>query len=254
MLSTVTWRCTRSVQSSLTSDVENLRNKCRGLLEKWPFLGWSRIHPPSYNRFIPYFTHRIFVWFIHHHLVVQFLPRLINSICNVIGHLINRHSWRGSTETATSQQHKVDNQPSATLPFWDLSISHSDTSIFEKIPFSHYQQLCIHGNVGMSFWWLDVLPNWTSSDYGIDMLDLASSSVESTCFIHCTLVSYFVLLFHTCAALQSNRRLWEGQSSVWLVFWCQWPWRSTFPLSEKHRSQTKTPEEDVCPMQHAYQR
>ena len=76
--------------------------------------------------------------------------------------------------TAASQPHKVDDQPLATLPFWDFPFSQSDDSIFEKIPFSHHQ--AIHGNVGTSFRWLDVLPD-QSARIMEEMLDLATSSV-----------------------------------------------------------------------------
>ena len=37
---------------------------------------------------------------------------------------------------SASQQHKVDDQPSVTLSFWDLPICHIDTSIFKKILYS----------------------------------------------------------------------------------------------------------------------
>ena len=57
---------------------------------------------------------------------------------------------------AVFQQHKddkVDNQPLATLPFLDLSFSHSDASISRKSHLVTIRQLAIHGNVGTSFWW-----------------------------------------------------------------------------------------------------
>ena len=41
--------------------------------------------------------------------------------------------------TAASQQHKIDNQPLATIRISHFSLSHSDASIFEKILFSHYK-------------------------------------------------------------------------------------------------------------------
>ena len=57
-----------------------------------------------------------------------------------------------------SQQHKVDNQPLVTLLFWDISFSHSYASISRKSRLVTIRQLSIHGNVEMSFWWPDVLP------------------------------------------------------------------------------------------------
>ena len=54
--------------------------------------------------------------FHHHHFNIHFLPRLIM--------------------VAAYQQHKVDNQPLSTLPFWNISFSLGDASIYEKIPFS----------------------------------------------------------------------------------------------------------------------
>ena len=65
---------------------------------------------------------------------------------------------------AASKQYKVDNQPSAT--FRDISFSHSDTSIFEKIP----SRLVVYpweiGNVGASFGWQDALPHTNQLELG----------------------------------------------------------------------------------------
>ena len=58
--------------------------------------------------------------------------------------------------TAASQQHKVDNQPSVTRPFWDLPISRVDTFL-RKSRLVTIRQQSIQWNVGTTFWWLDIL-------------------------------------------------------------------------------------------------
>ena len=53
---------------------------------------------------------------------------------------------------AASKEHKVDNQPPVTFPFWDFSFSHSDSSISNKSLIVTIRLLSIHGNVGTSLW------------------------------------------------------------------------------------------------------
>ena len=53
---------------------------------------------------------------------------------------------------AAYQQHTVDNQPLATLHFFN-----------QKFCLVTIRQLSIHENVGMSFWWSDVFPDQLGS-------------------------------------------------------------------------------------------
>ena len=65
---------------------------------------------------------------------------------------------------AASQKHKIDNQPSATLTFLDLPISHIDTSILEKIPFSHHPAVVYPWECWNEFLVVGYVPDRTSWD------------------------------------------------------------------------------------------
>ena len=77
---------------------------------------------------------------------------------------------------AAYQQHKVDDQPLATLPFWDFSFRVIVTLHFKKITFSYHQ--AFPRNVGTSLWWQDVLPDVNQLGLGKRRWNLVTSSVE----------------------------------------------------------------------------
>ena len=83
-----------------------------------------------------------------------------HDFCRIIIIIINLTSMffqdQSRVWTAASQQHKVDNTHRSTR---DFSFNHSDTSISRKFCLVTIRQLSIHRNVGVGFWWRDVLPH-----------------------------------------------------------------------------------------------
>ena len=101
-----------------------------------------------------------YYWSIYHHQLKRLFSRV----------------W-----TAAFQQHKVDNQPLATRPFWDILFSHSDAFISRKSRFvTIRQQLSIPGNVGASIWWWDASPHTNQLGLGKRrwILEVSSAVVE----------------------------------------------------------------------------
>ena len=76
--------------------------------------------------------HKLWLYNFHRSFVLSFASLVIIIITIIILTSICFHSlpW---VWMAASQQHKVENQPSATPSFLDLPLSHSDTTIFEII-------------------------------------------------------------------------------------------------------------------------
>ena len=89
------------------------------------------------------------------------------------GHLrVNQgYGWLLPNSTA-------DNQPLVTLSLRDFLFIYSDAFISRKSCLVTIRQLSIHGIVGTSFWWPDVLPGINLLELEKRLWNLAASSVE----------------------------------------------------------------------------
>ena len=144
------WWRTQRVSTALSNDSFTIVNS-RFLFYRLDFtmlqISWIKMH-----------GHLVFGWFLNN----SAYNSLEDILCWHYQHF-NDHVFPifiKSMDDCFSQQHEVDNQPPATHPFRDFMFSHSDISISRKSRLVDIRQLSIYGNVGTSFWWSDVLPDF----------------------------------------------------------------------------------------------
>ena len=120
--------------------------------------------------------------------------------------------------TVVSQQHKVDNQPLARLPFWDFSFSNIDASNFKKTLFSHYQAVVLStGMLERDFGDRDVLPDANQlREETLESWQPQTSSAAVDFHLHTKCVEELNLEHSFLSMLPLTCKKWRFQTIMWI--------------------------------------